>query len=154
MTRNREIPDGENSPRRVGRMWLTIIAAVALLGTALPGCNGPGSSSNAVTAGKVAADGISYYGKEIKISGYVSNPMGGGIFTISDAIGGTAALPILMKGSDLVVAIGEKVVVQGTPTAFDRARIKQDYGIDPSAEFTRGWENRPVVIAGKVQKLD
>ena len=154
MMNNRETLTCVRRQYRTARLWLGIVAAVAVMGTAFPGCNGPVASSEGVNAGKVAADGISYYGKEMKIYGYVSNPMGGGLFTISDALGGTASLPVLVKGQNVVVTLGEKVVVQGTPTAFDRARIKQDYGMDPSAEVTRGWENRPVVIAGKVQKLD
>jgi hypothetical protein len=137
-------------------MWGLVITALAIIGAAATGCNkqGHGVPSGAVTAGKVAADGAFYYGKQIQIYGYVSNPSVGAVFLISDAIGGTVSLPVVVKGANVAVTLGEWVLIDGTPTAFDAGRLKQDYGIDLPAGTTRGWENRPVVVAQKVQKLD
>ena len=139
-----------------GSMWLLVLAVIAVIGAAFLGWYGKWEHaipSNAVVAGKIVADGTSYYGKETEIYGYVSTPGSGKVFTIAD-VAGTAALPVIVKGSGSDVSLGEKVLVEGTPTAFDSGRMKQDYGINLPEESTRGWENRPVVIATRVRKLD
>lgn len=139
-----------------GSMWLLVFAVIAVIGVAFLGWYGKwehGIPSNAVVAGKVMADGTSYYGKATKIYGYVSTPVNGKVFSISD-VAGTASLPVIVKESDISVSLGEKVLVEGTPTAFDSGRMRQDYGINLPDESTRGWENRPVVIATRVRKLD
>jgi len=139
-----------------GSMWLLVLTVIAVIGVAFLGWYGKwehGIPSDAVVAGKVVADGTSYYGKDTKIYGYVSTPGNGKVFSITD-VAGTASLPVIVKEPDIVVSLGEKVLIEGTPTAFDSGRVRQDYGINLPAESTRGWENRPVVIATKVQKLD
>lgn len=136
--------------------WLLIITVIVVLGGAFLGWYGKwerGIPSDAVKAGKVVADGTSYYGTETKIYGYVSSPTRGKVFLITD-VAGTASLPVIVNGPDIIVVLGEKVIVEGTPTALDSVRIKQDYGIVLPEESTRGWENHPVVIAKKVRKLD
>ena len=139
-----------------GSMWLLVFAVIAAIGVAFLGWYGKwehGIPSDAIVAGKVVADGTSYYGRDAKIYGYVSTPGNGKVFSITD-VAGTASLPIIVKGPDVAVSLGEKVLVEGTPTAFDSGRMKQDYGIILSEVSTLGWENRPVVIATKVRSLD
>ena len=139
-----------------GSMWLWVCAVIAVIGVAFLGWYGKwehGIPIDAVVAGKVVADGTSYYGRDSKIYGYVSTPVNGQVFSISD-VAGTAALPVIVKAPGIVVSLGEKVLVEGTPTAFDPGRMRQDYGITLPDESTRGWENRPVVIARTVRKLD
>ena len=152
--------ESETNQQRWGAsMWLSVIAVIVVVGAAFFGWYGKwerGIPSDAVKAGKVVADGTTYYGTETKIYGYVSTAStstSGKFFLITD-VAGTASLPVLVKGHDVEVALGEKVIVVGTPTAFDTGRIKQDYGINLPEESTRGWENHPVVIAKKVLKLD
>lgn len=134
------------------------LAVLALLvcGGGLPGCSrGPrGLPSDAVMAGKVVADGAQYYGRQIKVYGYVSNSSGPGVFAIADGVGGTASLPVVVKSDGFAVTMGEQVLVEGTATAFDSGRVKQDYGVDLPGETSRGWQNRPVLIAVKMRKLD
>jgi hypothetical protein len=137
-------------------MWLLVFAVIAVIGAGFLGWFGKwehGIPSDAVVAGKVVADGTSYYGRYTKTYGYVSTPVSGNVFSITD-VAGTASLPVIVKGPGIVVSLGEKVLVEGTPTAFDSGRMRQDYGINLPDESTRGWENRPVVIATKVLNLD
>ena len=139
-----------------GSLWLLVFAVIAVIGAAFLGWYGKwehGIPSDAVVAGKVVADGTSYYGRDAKIYGYVSTPVNGKVFMISD-VAGTASLPVIVKGPGIRVSLGEKVLVEGTPTAYDSGRMRQDYGINLPDESTRGWENRPVVIATRVRRLD
>ncbi|GFO59176.1 hypothetical protein GMST_15010 [Geomonas silvestris] len=137
------------------KVWFASLFAFMVLAGAFLGCNRPrGLPSDALMAGKVAADGTPYYGKTIRVYGYVSNTSGAGVFSISDGVGGTASLPILVKSDGFAVNVGELVLVEGTPTAYDSGRVRQDYRIDLPPETARGWENRPVLIAVKMRKLD
>jgi len=138
-------------------MALVIIALIAVTVATIVGwfgLLGGGISADTVKAGEVAANGVSYYGRATKIYGHVSRSLTGRIFEISDPPKSTAFLPVLVKGVDVSVAPGDTVIVKGTPTAFDMDRIRQDYGMEIPEELTRGWKNRPVVIAENIQKFN
>jgi hypothetical protein len=149
--------NADGKPEGLGlNLWLIIISVVVVIIAAFFGWSGLWKGrvpADAVKAGEVASKGISYYGKEIKIHGYVSKTLTGRLFEISDAITGTASLPVIVRGAGIVVTSGDSVIVEGVPTAFDSGKIRQVYGIELPEEATVGWTNCPVVIAGKVRKL-
>ena len=92
-----------------GSMWLLVCGVIAVIGVAFLGWYGKwehGIPSDAVVAGKVVADGTSYYGRDTKIYGYVSTPGNGKVFSITD-VTGTASLPVIAKGSGIAVSLGE-----------------------------------------------
>ena len=137
-------------------MTLVIIALIAVTVATIVGwfgLLGGGISVGAVKAGEVAANGISYYGRATKIYGHVSRSLTDRIFEISNPPKSTPFLPVLVKGVVVSVAPGDTVIVKGTPTAFDKSKIWQDYGMDIPEELARGWKNRPVVIAENIQKI-
>lgn len=138
-------------------MALVIIALIAVTVTTFVGwfgLLGGGISADTVKAGEVAANGVSYYGRATKIYGLVARSLTDRIFEISDPSKNEAFLPVLLKEGDMSVALGDTVVVQGTPTAFDMGRIRQDYGMEVPEELAMEWKNRPVVIAENVQKFN
>ncbi|GFO68663.1 hypothetical protein GMLC_22420 [Geomonas limicola] len=138
------------------KAWFAGLCTALVLGGTFLGCNRPprGLPPDAVMAGKVVADGTPYYGKTIRVYGYVSNTSGPGVFSIADGVAGTASLPVLVKSDGFAVNMGELVLVEGAPTAYDPGRVRQDYRIDLPPETARGWQNRPVLIAVKMRKLD
>lgn len=139
--------------------WLIIFIAVVIIGGAYLGWYRKPAQEvppGAVKAGEIAANGIAYYGKPAKIYGHMTRLAGTHVFIISDAVSGTADLPIVPKGGVTVppqLSPGDYLIVEGTPTAFDAAQVRQDYGIDLPDDVVSGWKGRPVVIAERVEKL-
>lgn len=145
----------EEKERKVGAaMWVMIVAVVVVVAGAFFGWYGrwgKGVPTDAVQAGKVASEGVNYYGRKVKIYGYVSTPLRGSVLVISDGLSGTATLPVIVKGTGVsIVGTGGEVLVEGTPIAFDSGRLKQDFGVVLPGQVTYGWQGRPVVVAEKV----
>ena len=144
---------GEKQGMCMAFIIIALIAVTVATFVGWFGLLGGGISAGAIKAGEVAANGISYYGRATKIYGHVSRSLTDRIFEISNPPKSMSFLPVLVKGVVVSVAPGDTVIVKGTPTAFDKSKIWQDYGIEIPEELARGWKNRPVVIAENIQKF-
>lgn len=144
-----------NNTRRpaLGKGLALIVVILAFMTTIQPGWAAERVPADAVKAGTVAAKGISYYGQNMKIYGYVSMIHSPRLFIVTDGLQGTTELPIIVRGGDVQLAVGDTVIVEGAPMAYDAGRLSQDYGITLPDAATFGWENKPVVIADKVRKV-
>lgn len=110
----------------------------------------------AIKAGEIAANGVAYFGKPARIYGHLTRRVNTEVFLISDAVTGTVDLPIVPKTGVAVppqISQGDYLIIEGTPTAFDAATIRQDYGIVLPEDVIGGWKGRPVVIAEHIEKI-
>lgn len=137
---------------RKGQLWLIVALSVGMLVAMVVWFNwwDRGGLHSDVKAVEVASNGLPYYGKTMRISGHVTEVLSERLFIMGDPLQGTAALPVLVKEAGVAVKVGDPVLVEGAPTAFAAARIREQVGMDVPELQTRGWENRPVVIAEKV----
>lgn len=149
--------DAESTGRNLS--WLIIFIIVVIIGGAYLGWYRKPAQEvppGAVKAGAIAANGVAYFGKPAQIYGYLSRRVGTEVLILSDAVTGTVELPILPKSGAAVppqLSAGDYLIVEGTPTAFDAAAVRQDYGIDLPDDIVGGWKGRPVVIAEHVERI-
>jgi len=153
MTTSEKTSDGKNQKRWGWWLLIAVIAVMAVTFLVWYRAFERDTPTGAVRAGEVAVNGVYYYGKDLQIVGYATTPAAGNFFLMADAVDDTVALPVVFKGRGVAVKPGDRVVVEGTPNAFDAGQLKSVFGVEIPEVQTKGWTSRPVVLAAQVRKV-
>jgi hypothetical protein len=112
---------------------------------------------------EIGAHPARYYGKEVRVTGLVSECLGRAVFTLDDddwfAADALVMVPVIRPqaiGKGFLGTEGERVTVIGRVEAFYRWKFHEEYDwfnvrLFRDRDAIQRWEGRPVIVAASIQ---